>query len=112
MLGKVWQGKNYPVSRVRSHFTFVFPDCNSDNPEGFCFINLSFCWLSEFVKCVTFSAAFSDLNSQPATTWNSTVAILLLAGCKTKDSLIVSDYAVEAEGEVVVMVQVFGKSLG
>lgn len=63
------------------------------------------------MRCVTFSAAFSDLKSQPVTTWNSTVAVPLLAGCKTKDPLIWSDSAVEAEEEVVVMVQIFGKSL-
>lgn len=57
------------------------------------------------------SAAFSDLKSQPVTTWNSTVAVPLLADCKTKDPLIWSDSAVEAEEEVVVMVQIFGKSL-
>lgn len=61
---------------------------------------------------MTFSPAFSDLNSQPVTTWNSAVAVPLLAGCKTKDPLIWSDYAVEAEEEVVVMVEVFDESLG
>lgn len=40
------------------------------------------------------------------------MAVLLLAGCKTKDPLILSDYAVEAEEEVVVIVHIFGKSLG
>lgn len=40
------------------------------------------------------------------------MAVPFSAGCKTKDPLVVSDYAVEAEEEVVVMVQVFGKSLG
>lgn len=40
------------------------------------------------------------------------MAVPLLAGCKTKTPLIWFDYAVEAEEEVVAMVQVFGKNLG
>lgn len=111
VLAKVWQGKkDYPVSRVRSCFTFVFPDCNSD------ILSVSVLSISLSVGWVNLWGVWLSL--QPLVTW---IASLLLHGIQLwqfpcwqvarQKILILSDYALEAEGEVVVMLQVFGKSL-